>query len=58
MNNRELVMKTSELSGIGYTDCEKVLKALEKVMSDELEESKGAKSIFEKLYNLMTILKK
>jgi len=58
MNKRELLLKTSKLSGIETSACEKVLKTLEEVMSDELESSKNAKSFFEKLYNLMSILKK
>lgn len=56
MNKKGLLIKTSELSGVALPDCDKVLNALEQVLTDKLESSKSARSIFDKLYKLMTIL--
>ena len=57
MNKKETIEKISELSQVAYSDCEKVLDALETVLSSELTSSKGANSIFDKIYKIMGVLK-
>ena len=58
MNKQEVITKVAHLSGIGYSDCDNVIEALEQVLSEELEASNGVKNAFEKVYKLMGILKK
>lgn len=58
MNKKEVVTKVSQLSGVGYTDCDKVIEALEQVLSDQLEASNGIRDAFGKVYKLMGFLKK
>lgn len=57
MNKKETIKKVSELSQVVYSDCEKVLEALETVLSNELQTSKGMSSIFDKIYKIMGVLK-
>ena len=58
MNKKEVVKKVSQLSGVGYSDCEKVIDALEEVFSEELETSNGIRNAFGKVHKLMEFLKK
>lgn len=58
MNQNEVITKASQLSGIEYSDCDKVIEALEQVLSEELETSGGIKNAFGKVYKLMGFLKK
>ncbi|MDR1403511.1 MAG: hypothetical protein LBJ60_07425 [Tannerellaceae bacterium] len=58
MNKREVVARASQLSGVEYSDCCKVVEALEQVLNDGLEASGGVKNALEKAYNLIGFLKK
>lgn len=58
MNKKETIEKVSQISQVSISDCEKVLDAFEIVLSNELEDSKGIRSFFDKVYKLMSILKK
>lgn len=58
MNKREVVAKVSLLSGLKYSDCEKVIESLAQVLSTELEASGGIRMAFRTLYKLMGVLKK
>lgn len=58
MNKKETIAKVSQLSGIEYSDCCKVIKALEQVLNEELENSKGVGNAFDKVYKIMGIFKK
>lgn len=57
MNKKEVITKVSQLSGIEYSNCIKVIEALEQVLSEELEASNGIRSAFGKIYRLMGYLK-
>lgn len=57
MNKKEVIEQVSYLSAVSSADCNKVLMALEEVLSSELKATKGTRNIFDKLYKLMTILK-
>lgn len=57
MNKKETIEKVSELSQVVYSDCEKVLDALETVISNELESTKGAKGLFDKIYRILGAMK-
>lgn len=57
MNKKESIEKVSQLSQVTTSDCEKVLEALEIVLSDELANSKGVSNVFDKLYKIMSMLK-
>jgi hypothetical protein len=57
MNRVEITEETARISGVDLSSCDKVLKALEQVMSNELNTAGSAKNIFDMLYKLMTILK-
>lgn len=57
MNKKETIEKVSQISQVSISDCEKVLDAFEIVLSNELEDSKGIRSFFDKVYKLMSILK-
>lgn len=58
MNKQEVIAKISQLSGVEYSDCEKVIEALEQVLSEELETSNGIRNAFGKVHKLMGSLKK
>ncbi|WP_185155774.1 hypothetical protein [Dysgonomonas sp. 521] len=58
MNKQEVVAKVSQLSGVEYSDCYKVIEALELVLSEELEASNGIRKAFGKVHKLMDFLKK
>lgn len=58
MNKKEVVTKVSQLSGIEYSDCNKVIEALERVLSEELEATNGIRNAFGKVHKLMEFLKK
>lgn len=58
MNKEEVIIKVSQFSGVEYSDCEKVIEALELVLSEELENSNGIRNAFGKVYKLMGFLKK
>lgn len=57
MNKKEIILKVSQHSGIDEDTCEKVLKALEDVLGDELGHSKGGRDAFDKVYKLMGFFK-
>lgn len=57
MNNAEVVARVSELSGVNVADCEKVLQALETVLSDELSHSESVGNAFDKIYNVLNYFK-
>jgi len=58
MNKTNLIIKVSELSGVGSKECETVLDAFEKVFSNELSTSAGVGNAFDKVYKIMDFLKK
>lgn len=58
MNKQEVITKVAQLSGIEYSDCDKVIEALEQVLSEELENSNGIRNAFGKVHKLMGFLKK
>jgi len=57
MNKKEVVTKVSQLSGIEYSDCCKVIEALEQVLGEELESSDGIRNAFGKVYKLMDLFR-
>lgn len=54
----EVTERTAWISGVDPLSCEKVLKALEKVLREELNTAGSAKNIFDGLYKVMTMLRK
>jgi len=58
MNRQEVIRKVSQLSEVNIDNCDKVLNALEKVLSDELGSSKGKQNAFDKVFKLMDFLRK
>lgn len=58
MNKAEVVTKVSQLSGVEYSDCSKVIEALEQVLGNELEDSNGVRNALDKAYKLIGFLKK
>jgi Bacterial DNA-binding protein. len=58
MNKQEVITKVSQLSGVEYSDCCRVIEALEQVLSEELEASDGLRNAFGKVYQLLEFLKK
>ncbi len=56
MNKAEMINSVSVVSGVDSADCEKVLKALEKVFSDEISNSKGSKYAFDMIYKIMVLI--
>lgn len=58
MNKKEVIEKVSQLSGIELADCNKVIAALEQVLSEELEASDGTRNAFGKIYKLLGFLRK
>lgn len=57
MNKAEIAKKVSERSGIDFQECRKVIDTFEKVLEEELENSKGLGGAFDKIYNLMNFFK-
>lgn len=57
MNKRETIRAISEKTGIDTETCIKVTDSLETVLSDELEKSGGVKNAFDKIHNLLDIIK-
>ena len=57
MNKRETISAISEKTGIDSETCIKVTDSLERVLSDELEESGGVRNAFDKIYDLLNIIK-
>lgn len=58
MNKKKVTEKVSQMSGIELADCNRVINALEQVLSEELEASNGMRDAFGKIYKLMGFLKK
>jgi len=54
MKKSETIEKIAQLSGVELTDCDKVLKALEQVLNEELKSSSGLKNAFGKIYRLLS----
>ncbi len=52
-----MVLKVSQKSGINSPDCQKVLDALEQVLNEELENSKGVGDAFDKVYKILSFFK-
>lgn len=57
MNRREVIENVSRISEVDPQDCDKVLAALEIVLNNELEASRGIRNVFDKIYSLMSVLK-
>lgn len=53
MNNAELIIKVSEISGINTSDCQKVMKAFEQVLENKLAESQSAMNAIDKAYTIL-----
>lgn len=58
MNKRDVVTKVSLLSGLEYSDCDRVIESLAQVLGEELKNSRGIRAAFGKLHKLMDVLKK
>ena len=54
MNKTEIARKVSERSGVEFEECRKVIDAFEKVLEEELADSKGLGGAFDKIYNVMS----
>jgi nucleoid DNA-binding protein len=57
MNKTEVITEISQISGIGKTECIKVVDALEEVLCKELDSSENARTAFDKIYGLMNLLR-
>ena len=57
MNQSEIVQKVSQRSGVALSDCEKVIKALEEVLGEELSDSGSVGGAFDKVYRVMSFFK-
>jgi hypothetical protein len=57
MNNAELIIQVSEVSGINTSDCEKVIKAFEQVLENKFAESQGAMNAIDKAYKILNYLR-
>lgn len=57
MDKMEITKKVSEKSGVDFDECKKVIDAFEKVLEEELENSKGLGGAFDKIYNIMHFFK-
>ncbi|MDR2879673.1 MAG: HU family DNA-binding protein [Fusobacteriales bacterium] len=57
MNKTEIAGKVSERSGVEFEECRKVIDAFEKVLEEELTDSKGLGGVFDQVYNVMSFFK-
>ena len=57
MNKTEMSKRVSEKSGIDFEVCRKAVDALEKVMEEELADTKGLGGKIDKIYNVMHFFK-
>lgn len=57
MNKTEVITAVAGKSGIDYEECEKVLHALEEVLSEELSQGNWKKGAFQTVYNLLSSIK-
>lgn len=57
MNKRDVINDISEKTGINATICTRVIDSLETVLSGELEKSGGLRNAFDKIHNLLDIIK-
>ena len=57
MNKKETIIKVSEKSGVSIGEREKVLKALEDVLDNELSSSSGPSGAVDKVYKLLKYFK-
>jgi len=57
MNRKDIIWKTAKISEVEVKDCEKVIKALEKVLEEEFSSSHGLSGAFEMFCKLITIFK-
>jgi len=57
MKRKDLITKTSQISEVEIDDCEKVIKALEKILEDEFSTSQGLSGAFELFCKLIKIFK-
>lgn len=58
MNKMNVIERVSQISNVEPMECNKVLEALELVLSEELKSSRGIRYAFDKISKLMDILKK
>lgn len=56
MNKAEVIAQVSEMSGVDAESCEKVLKALQKVLQKELGTSSGGFAAMKKIKAMLTYL--
>lgn len=53
MNHREVIARVSEVSGVNYNDCQKVLDAFEEVLSDQLLNTNEISSVINKVLSII-----
>lgn len=56
MNKTALIKRVSEISGVKAEECDKVLKAMEQALEENLSESKRPSEIFDKVYRIMSFI--
>ena len=57
MNKTEITKRVSERSGVDFEECRKVIDTFEKVLEEELSDSKGLGGAFDKIYGVMNFFK-
>lgn len=57
MNKAEISKKVSERSGVDFEECIKVINTFEKILEEELSDSKGLGRAFDKIYSVMNFFK-
>ncbi|MDR0247045.1 MAG: HU family DNA-binding protein [Burkholderiales bacterium] len=58
MNKSEVIARVAEKTGVDPKICEKVINALEKVLSDKLASSGGASGALDKVIKVLDLLKR
>lgn len=57
MNKKQLIVAIAKTSDVNQDDCEKVINALELVLSNELSNSKNRFSAIEKICKVLNYIK-
>lgn len=57
MNKTEIITAVAGKSGVNHQECEKVLRALEEVLSEELSQENWKRGAFQTVYNLLSSIK-
>lgn len=53
MNKTEIINRITERTEINREECEIIINTFEKVLEEELSDSKGIKEAFNKVYNVL-----